>query len=154
MVNGYRHAGEVTRHLVDWVTSVVPGAPVTVSSLSDEAADRGIEIRLIAAIPRVVPLRPGHRTVALALDYLVTVRLEDPFAEHEAVSNLAFAAQGAPGFELGTDRSVGELCRAIGLVPRAGIQLRTEARRNEVLEDVRPTVQAANGQTEVLLGAA
>ena len=141
-----RHAGQITQELVAWVTQHLPDMRVSATSLGGDAhvaADSanatadghasGVDIRLVGAAPRVTPITAGRKRAALALDYLLTVRLPDPLAEHRVISDLAFAALDSGDLELVTDHSVAEICRAHGLPPQSGLLLRTEARQERVL---------------------
>lgn len=138
-----RHAGEVTQELVAWVSQQLPDMRVSAISLGQNSKDAsaqggavdaiGIDVRLIAAAPRVTPLIAGRKRAAIALDYLVTFRLAELHAEHRAMSDLAFAALAAPDIELVADYSIAEICRVNGLAPQTALLLRAEARQDHML---------------------
>jgi hypothetical protein len=120
----------VSGNLQEWLGELLPDVPVTLAVGADPAGFSGIAIRLLAIAPRVVPLNPGRRSAALALDYLVTVQLDDARAAHAAVSEIAFAVLDGGAYELVADRSAGEWCTALGMTPSPGLVLRTELRRD------------------------
>jgi len=134
-----RHAGEVTQELVAWIAQQLPDMRVSAVSLGQDAKDAqdgavgAIDVRLIAAAPRMSPLIAGRKRAAIALDYLVTFRLAELYAEHRAMSDLAFAALEAPDIELVADQSIAEVCRINGLAPQSALMLRAEARRDRAL---------------------
>ncbi len=136
------NAGEITQELVAWITQALPETRVSAVSLAKSAIDAGaadgidgagVDVRLVGAAPRSAPLTAGRKRAVLALDYLVTIRLADPIAEHRAMSDLAFAALNAADIELATERSVADVCRTNGLPPQTGLLLRTEARQETLL---------------------
>jgi hypothetical protein len=101
----------------------------------------------------VVPLSPGHKVAAIALDYLITVHLADPIAAHAAVSELAFAAAEDDLYEIVTGLSVYELCRSIGAEPAPGLILRAELRRDKRLPRAPLVREAPQPQLEPLVQA-
>lgn len=123
-------AGEAGLALQEWLGSIAPGIPVSLAIGPTSDANRGIAIRLVEVAPRVVPLSPGHRSSAIALDYLVTVGIEDAQQAHAALAEIAFAALDSGSFELVAGRSVAELCAASGIALVPGLVLRTELRRD------------------------
>ncbi|GGI74052.1 hypothetical protein GCM10007973_08630 [Polymorphobacter multimanifer] len=96
--------------------------------------------------------------MALTLSYLVTVRLDDPVAEHRVAAAIAFAVMSAQGFEL-SDRSAAETCVAIGLPPAAGCviiasieQERVMPRAPLVREPARIKISPADWLDGIVLG--
>jgi hypothetical protein len=65
----------------------------------------------------------------LALDYLISIRADDPLAEHRLVAELAFAIMDMADYELVADQSAAQACLASGLGPTAGLVIRSHARR-------------------------
>ncbi len=88
-----RTADDVTRSLCEWVEFVLPDVPVAVRSLAEPDPRKGIDIRLLTAIPVPMP-RTDRSTATLRLDYLATITLDDPLAEHRCLGELLFAAVG------------------------------------------------------------
>jgi hypothetical protein len=76
---------------------------------------------------------PGRNSKVLALDYLVTINLDDPLAEQSLAAELAFAALGRGEIELVSAISATALCHSLGLPPAAGLVIRTELRRDATL---------------------
>ena len=128
-----REANKVTEELLAWITLQVPKVSVAATAVGQPREGPGIALALVRAVPCAIPLSLDRKRAVLALDYLVTVSLSDPLAEHSAVASLAFAALESPDIEIAVDYPVSEACRAIGLAPSAGLVLRTEARRERVL---------------------
>lgn len=142
-------AGAVSEGLQEWLGELLPDLPVALAAGADPAGFLGVAIRLLAITPRIVPLNPGRKSAALALDYLVTVRLDDVRAAHAAVSEIAFAVLGDGAYELVIGSPTGELCAALGVAPCPGLVLRTELRRDAqvplaplVREAPRPSLEA------------
>ena len=128
-----REANIVTEELIAWITLQVPKFNVAATAVGRPREGPGIALALLRAVPRVAPLSFERKRAVLALDYLVTINLNDPIDEHSAVADLTFAALEAPELEIAIDYPVSEACRAIGLPPSAGLVLRTEARREQIL---------------------
>jgi len=123
-------AREASLALQEWLGLIAPGVPVGLATGPASDADHGIAIRLVEVAPRVVPLSPGHRSSAIALDYLVTVGIEDARLAHAALAEIAFAAQDSASYEIVTGRHVAELCATSGIALVPGLVLRTELRRD------------------------
>jgi Carboxypeptidase regulatory-like domain len=113
-------AGAVTEHLVGWASGLLPQIPATAISSTQPVVPDGIAIQLIGVSPRTVPAVAGVRSSALALDYRIHARLADPLAEHQALSDLAFAAVENEAFEF-------------IMADSAGLVLRAEVRRDAML---------------------
>lgn len=137
MLSGTQHAtdtahdaGAASLALQEWIGAILPDLPVMASAGLAPEGYSGAVIHLIGIAPRVVPLSPGSKSAALAVDYLVTVSLGDAIAAHAAVSEIAFAALAGDTYEIVVDRHMAELGAAIGLPAAPGLILRTELRRD------------------------
>ena len=126
-------AADVTASLLDWMTQAASGTPIAVVGSGAGQAANGISIRLAGLAPRVVPPVPGRNSKVLALDYLVTIILDDPLAEQALAADLAFAALARSEVELVSEISSATLCRSLGLPPAQGLVIRTELRRDAVM---------------------
>ncbi len=88
-------ADDVTRGFVAWIGSVLPDTAIASRTLSDTTVGEGIDVRLLGLEPR-----PSQRVASppavVALDYLVSVRAADAFAEQRAAAELLFAALDLP----------------------------------------------------------
>jgi hypothetical protein len=124
-----RDADDVTRELIDWVKDRCPGTPAAALSLADSDPESGIGIRLIQVSPRMEPRARDRLIRTLALDYLISIRADDPLAEHRLVAELAFAIMDMADYELVADQSAAQACLASGLAPTAGLVIRSQARR-------------------------
>jgi hypothetical protein len=124
-----RDADDVTRELVDWVKGRCPGIPAAALRLADPPPDSGIGVRLIQVVPRMEPRARDRLIRTLALDYLISIRADDPLAEHRLVAELAFAIMDVPDYELVTGESAAQACRGAGLPPAAGLVVRSHASR-------------------------
>lgn len=122
--------GTVSTSLRDWIRGIAPQIKAFIAGSAAGAEPEGIAIRLVGMVPRVVPLSPGRRSAALALDYLITAHLADPIAEHAAISEIAFAALDSSDFVLLPDCPVADLCASFAIPAAPGLVLRTELRRD------------------------
>ena len=124
-----RDADDVTRELVDRVKERCPGTSAAALGLADPGPDKGIGIRLIQVAPRMEPRARDRLIRTLALDYLISVRADDPLTEHRLVADLAFAVMDLPDYELVAGQSAAQACRSAGLPPAAGLVVRGHACR-------------------------
>ncbi|MBW8725558.1 MAG: carboxypeptidase regulatory-like domain-containing protein [Inquilinus limosus] len=107
-------ADDVTRGFIVWAGSVLPGLAVTSRTLSDKTISEGVDVRLLGLEPRPSP-RVANPPMVVALDYLVTVRAADPFAEQHAAAELLFAALDLPDCTIRTDLPAPALIATLGL---------------------------------------
>jgi hypothetical protein len=118
-----RSADEVTSELLEWLATVAPGIPASAPTLTSPLRKAGIDLRLVRATPRPSP-RIGAASLAIDLDYLVTVQLADSTAEHHATSELMFAAMGRQDLEVLGGDEVARVSTALGLPIAPGFILR------------------------------
>ena len=125
-------ADEVTAELVDWVAAAAPGVPVNAPALTSPLRKAGFDVRLA----RVTPKPSARTSLAIDLDYLVTVQLADADAEHHALTELMFAAMARPDLEvLGADEAA-RVSAQYGLPLAPGFVLRTALLRKREAERV------------------
>jgi hypothetical protein len=141
MREGQDEAARATRALVDWIGDCVGDVAVAAATVTSAPEAGRIELRLAAITPVSEPRAIDRRSATIALDYLVTLRLDDPIAEHQALADLAFAATEDERYEV-AGQGAGELCAALGLPRMAGIVIRTQANRSHVPKRA-PLVRAA-----------
>jgi hypothetical protein len=118
-----RSADEVTSELLEWLVTVAPGLPASAPTLTSPLRKAGIDLRLVRATPRPSP-RIGAASLAIDLDYLVTVQLADSAAEHHATSELMFAAMARQDLEVIGGDEVSQVSTALGLPIAPGFILR------------------------------
>lgn len=92
-------ADDVTREIVAWVQESLPDLPVRVLASDDVERRPEITVQLANIAPLPGP-RSDRAPFVLAIDYLISVRSDDPFAAHRAVGELLFAALRRPDFEI------------------------------------------------------
>lgn len=107
-------ADDVTRGFIAWAGSVLPGLAISCRTLSDKTVSEGIDVRLLGLEPRPSP-RVASPPMVVALDYLVSVRAADAFAEQHAAAELLFAALDLPDCTIRTDLPAHALIGALGL---------------------------------------
>ena len=114
---------ETTRDLIGWAQEVLPGRAVVARSLGDRDCGEGVDLRLIALTPGATP-RAVSPSLALAADYLLTVRAADPIVEQTGAMALMFAAMEHEETEVVSDRDALRLCAGLSLPPGPGFVLR------------------------------
>ena len=120
-------AADVTQELLDWIRAAAGGVPAAVKAPGDAPAE-GVDLRLLAMTPQSPP-RTVQPPAVLALDYLLTVRREDPLEEHSLAAELMFAAIGLQDVEVLETPSAAAAASRLGLAPAAGFVLRTRLSR-------------------------
>lgn len=130
-------ADDVTRGFVAWIGSVLPDTAIASRTLSDTTVGEGIDVRLLGLEPR-----PSQRVASppavVALDYLVSVRAADAFAEQRAAAELLFAALDLPDCTVRTDLSAFGLLRTLGLPAAPGFILQLLLSRQRTVERAPP----------------
>lgn len=121
-------ADEVTRDLIAWAETILPKTGITAKPASAREREKGVEIRLIGLGPRPAP-RSSHRTTVIDLDYLITVQMDDAFAEQSALAELLFAAADRSDFEILGGRTAAEICADLEIPIAAGFVLRATLTR-------------------------
>lgn len=114
---------QITREVVTWAKAVVPGLEVAAHPLRDDARTEGVDIRLVAVSPRQTP-RTANPPVTIDLDYLVTVRMDDAFAEQNALGELLFATADRSDFDVLTSQPAAAICADLGVPVAAGFVIR------------------------------
>ncbi len=116
-------ADEITRDIVTWARAVVPELDVAARPLRDEARGAGVDIRLVGLSPRQTP-RTSNPPAAIDLDYLITVQMDDAFAEQKALGELLFASAERSDFDVVPTRSAAAICADLGIPVAAGFVVR------------------------------
>lgn len=114
----------VTKELIAWISSVLPGADVRPLPLRAPPLNAGVDVRLVALTPHDRAPRGQPRQV-IDLDYLITVRMQDAAVEQAAAADLLFAAADRHDLELPAEPTVGDICASLGLPRSLGFVLRT-----------------------------
>lgn len=122
-------ARDVTRSILEWISNVVPGMPVAATALADDAPTRGVKVRLLSISPKRLIQVAAQHSQALRLDYVITVRLEDPLEEHRSLGELCLAAMTDPSLELDDQQQAPEMLTRLGLAPSAGLLVRKHLTR-------------------------
>ena len=112
---------QATGALLAWIATVLPGTPAAVKSAGDVADATGAVLRLMDVVPVAMP-RAERAPLVVRLDYLVTLRLADPLAEHRALGELVFAAMARSDIEL-ANADPAALRERLKLMPFTGLVL-------------------------------
>lgn len=126
-------ADGVTQGLRDWIASVLPDVAVEIFAADDWQKAAGVSLRLLALGPVPLP-GPDRAPRALRLDYLLTLSLDDPLAEHRCLGELTFAAMERPDYRLLAADEAAGIRRQFGVPAGAGLMIAAELRRERVLE--------------------
>ena len=121
-------ADQITREIVAWAHALLPQLAVATQPLNAGAPQSGVDIRLIGLAPRQSP-RTANPPITVDLDYLVTVRTDDAYAEQNALGELLFAAADRSDFEIVTARAASAICAELGIPVAAGFVIRTAMSR-------------------------
>lgn len=116
-------ADEVTRELIAWIGETLPDVPVSARSPSSPVHEDGVDVRLMAIAPRPSP-RVHAPPAIVDLDYLITIRMSDPFAEQKALGELLLSAMSRTGCEIVRGRSAAQACSSVGIPIANGFVLR------------------------------
>jgi hypothetical protein len=130
---------DVTRSVMSWVERALPKTPVEVRSLGDPASVNGVAIRLVEVAPLSLP-RAERAPLLLRLDYLVSVHLADPLAEHRAIGELVFSALDHPDIVVGAAADLAALRERLDLPAGANLLVSKRLPR-ERAERPRPIVR-------------
>ena len=117
-------ADQITHDLIDWIGAALPGVPVIARSLAVHEREDGVDVRLVGLSPKPPP-RVAIPPSIVELEYLVTLRMSDAFAEQRLVADLLLSAGDHAEYEIVTTRSAPELCVALGIPPAVGFVLKT-----------------------------
>lgn len=128
-------ADQITREIVAWAHALLPGLAVASQPVHAAARGVGIDIRLIGLSPRQPP-RTANPPLTIDLDYLVTVQIDDAYAEQKALGELLFAAADRSDFEIVTTRTAAAICAELGIPVAAGLVIRTAMLRERVPKKV------------------
>jgi phosphoribosylcarboxyaminoimidazole (NCAIR) mutase len=128
-------AQDVTRSILAWVADVLPGVPVAAASLDDDAPGAGVKVRLWNIAPKRLTQTLANAQ-ALRLDYVITVRLDDPLEEHRSLGELCLSAMADPAIELDDQLSVSDLLARLNLAPRSGLVVRRHLTREAAADKV------------------
>jgi hypothetical protein len=126
---------KATGGLLAWIGTVLPDTPTAVKSAGDNAAATGAVLRLVDIVPVAVP-RAERAPLVVRLDYLITLHLADPLAEHRALGELVFAAMARPDIELATADSTA-LRERLKLTPFTGLTLSMRLPRERAEEQAK-----------------
>lgn len=121
-------AEDITHDLIAWAGAILPKTAIAAKPLNAHQRDNGVDIRLIALSPRPAQ-RTSHPPIVIDLDYLITVQMDDAFAEQHMLAELLLAAADRSDFEIVSARSAAETCTALGIPIAAGFTLRTSLTR-------------------------
>ena len=132
---------DVTRSVMSWVADALPKTPVEVRSIGDSATGNGAVIRLLDVTPLSLP-RAERAPLLLRLDYLVSVHLDNPLAEHRAIGELIFSALGFPELVVGTAAELAAIRGRLNL-PAGPSVLVSKRLPRERAEQPRPMVRHA-----------
>lgn len=124
-------ADDMTRALCEWASTAVPELTWEVARLAAPLQEKGGGIRLLRVAPEPAPREVRNRTQQVWLDYLVTLRHDDPLLEQRYLAELVFSCTKAAAYRVDPDAL--PWLRDLGLPATAAFVLRAPLKRIEVL---------------------
>lgn len=124
-------ADDVTRAVCEWAAAAVPQLAWQVTGLAAPLQDPGGGIRLLRVSPEPAPREMRNRTHQVWLDYLVTLRHDDPLLEQRYFAELVLSCAQAPTYQVDPDAL--PWLRDLGLPAAAAFVLRVPLKRSEEL---------------------